>query len=69
MKIHVPSMLAKGVNHNCQTNTTNKQSQWLRKLIHIYTVHIYIYIYIYIYDIYIYIYNIYMIIYIYIIYI
>ena len=35
MKIHVPSMLAKGVKYNSQTNTTNKQpqSQWLRKFI------------------------------------
>ena len=33
MKIRVPSMLAKGVKHNEQTNTTNKQPQWLRKFI------------------------------------
>ena len=33
MKIHVPSMLAKGVKYNQQTNTTNKQPQWFRKFI------------------------------------
>ena len=32
MKIHVPSMLAKGVKtSNKQTQQTNKQPQWLRK--------------------------------------
>ena len=61
MKIHVASMLAKGVKHNSQTNTTNKQPQpqWLRKFIkhksqclrtshkgHMYTLHIHQYIHV-----------------------